>query len=206
MQGGRKLFSRCTMQNTIFLECDIQQKLAKYIQLNSVVEHNAKRLTQISQIGRIPIIATRQIPKNFGDVAEVIQSVHHDGRQVFDKSTFSMLEEPVVEHLQPLFDGGRNQAVLYGVEAHVCIKQTCLDLLEKGLDVHLVIDAISSMNHHDRNIGIEAMRQAGAQVTTFQSLVFEILRDANDPLFKPMLGVVKDMPKDSEGNVQHLDI
>ena len=62
------------------------------------------------------------------------------------------------------------------------------------------------MNHHDRNVGIESMRQAGAQVTTFQSLVFEILKDANNPLFKPILTIVKDMPKDSEGNIQHLDI
>ena len=63
------------------------------------MEHNAKRLTQVSEIGGIPIIATRGVPKTFGDVCEVVKSAHHDGRKVFDKSTFSMLEEPVVEHM-----------------------------------------------------------------------------------------------------------
>ena len=52
--------------------------------------------------------------------------------------------------------------MLYGAETHVCVKQTCLDLLEKGYGVHLVVDAISSMNHHDRNVGLESMKMAGA--------------------------------------------
>ena len=76
-----------------------------------------------------------------------------------------MIEPPVTEYLQTLRD--RNQVVLYGVEAHVCVKQTCFDLLDLGYDVTLVVDAISSMNWHDRNVGIESMKMAGAQITTF---------------------------------------
>jgi hypothetical protein len=72
-------------------------------------------------------------------------------------------------------------------------------LIEKNYDVHLVIDGISSMNWHDRIIGIEAMRDAGAYVTTFQSLVFEMARAHNHPKFKELLTFVKDMPK------EHLD-
>ena len=90
-----------------------------------------------------------------------------------------MIEPPVAEFLQTMRE--RKQIVLYGAEAHVCVKQTCFDLLDQGYDVHLVIDAISSMNYHDRNVGIESMKMAGAQITTFQSLVFEIMRDFRNP-------------------------
>ena len=76
-----------------------------------------------------------------------------------------MLEPPVVTKLESL--APRNKIVLYGCEAHVCVKQTCFDLLEKNYDVTLVVDAISSMGYHDRTVGIEAMRDAGAQITTY---------------------------------------
>ena len=100
--------------------------------------------------------------KNFGDIDAIITEVTHPGRTVFDKSLFSMIEPPVEAYLDKLKDKHVDQVVLYGVEAHVCVKQTCLDLLERGYGVHLVIDAISSMNQHDRNVGIESMKMAGA--------------------------------------------
>jgi nicotinamidase-related amidase len=69
---------------------------------------------------------------------------------------------PYVQSLAP-----RNCAVLYGVETHVCVRQTALDLLESGFDVHLVVDSVSSMNHHDRNIAIEFLRDQGVHMTSF---------------------------------------
>ena len=70
-----------------------------------------------------------------------------------------MLDSNVKPHLMSLT--GRRNAVLYGVEAHVCVRQTALDLLELNYDVHLVVDAVSSMNYHDRNIAIEGLRDSG---------------------------------------------
>ncbi len=70
-----------------------------------------------------------------------------------------MLEKPIKEKLESL---NRRKIVLYGIEGHVCVKQTCFNLLESDYDVTLVVDAISSIGYHDRNIGIEAMRDAGA--------------------------------------------
>ena len=61
----------------------------------------------------------------------------------------------------------RKSVVLYGAETHICIKQTCFDLLEKGYHVYIVVDGVSSINSSDRNVGMEAMKQAGAHLTTF---------------------------------------
>lgn len=74
------------------------------------------------------------------------------------------------------------------------MKQTCLDLLEQDYDVHVVVDACSSMQLSDRNVGIQAMRDAGASLTTFQSIVFELLRTVEDQRFKPMLALLKQSP------------
>ena len=71
--------------------------------------------------------------------------------------------------------------------------------------MHLVVDTISSMNHHDRNVGLQSMMLAGAQITTFQSLVFELLRDFYHPSFKQLMNVIRDMPKNSAGEIEHLD-
>jgi len=85
-----------------------------------------------------------------------------------------MLETPVWDKIKSL--EGRKKVVLYGIETHVCVKQTCFDLIERDFDVCLVIDAVNSMNYHDRTVAVEAMRDAGAQITTYQSLVFELAK------------------------------
>jgi nicotinamidase-related amidase len=111
----------------------------------------------------IPVISTAQV--NFGPIDESITAQHHAGVKVFEKKTFSMLDSNIKPYLMGL--SGRKNAVLYGVEAHVCVRQTALDLLELNYDVHLVVDAVSSMNHHDRNIAIEGLRDAGVQIISF---------------------------------------
>ena len=72
--------------------------------------------------------------------------------------------------------------------------------------VHLVVDACSSMNHHDRNVGIQSMRDAGATVTTFQAIVFELAGNFNHPQFKELMPIVKDMPRNADGKIEHLDL
>ena len=82
----------------------------------------------------------------------------------YEKKRFSMLTEEIDQKLQ---DMKRRSIVIYGLEAHVCIRQTALDLLEKDFDVTLVVDACSSMSHGDRNTGIESMKEAGVNLVTF---------------------------------------
>ena len=137
------------------------------------------------------MISTKQV--NFGATAEEITKHHYDGVKIWEKKTFSMLNSDTISHFESL---KRKNVVLYGVEAHICMKQTCFDLLEKEYDVHVVVDACSSMQVTDRNVGIQAMRDAGANVTTFQSIVFELLRTVEDARFKQMLPLLKAGPEE----------
>ena len=116
----------------------------------------------------MPIIATTHLKEEFGDVSDDIQAIKYKGRQQHDKHTFSMIG---VDNIKVRVDVehtmGRKNAVIYGAETHVAVKQTCLDLIEHGFQVHVLADSVSACNQHDHNIGIEALKQEGVRVTSF---------------------------------------
>lgn len=181
---------RASPKDVVFLECDVQSKFAKHIKGYESIATNAARMAQVSKIMEIPLISTMQV--NFGPVDTRVTEHHHDGVKMFEKKTFSMWDDQFDAHWKTL---GRKSAVLYGLECHVCVKQTALDLLERGCDVHLVVDSCSSMNWADRAIGLQAMSDAGVTMTSFQSLMFELMRRVDHPNFKPVLNVVKQNPE-----------
>lgn len=111
--------------------------------------------------------------------------------KIFDKKKFSMMTDDVMEHCQTKLnfnstspDEARNSIVLFGIEAHVCVQQTCLDLIEMGKDVHVVVDCVSSQQGYDREIALRRMENAGAYLTTAQSLAFMLMESADHPKFK----------------------
>ena len=113
------MFSRLTPKDCVFLECDIQEKMKPLIKNFETVAHNAKRLAQVAKILEIPLIITKQTPKTFGDLIPEIIKEYSETAKIFEKTEFSMLEEPVLGYLTSL---ERKKVVLYGIEAHVCVR------------------------------------------------------------------------------------
>lgn len=93
----------------------------------------------------------------------------------------------------------RKSIVLFGIEAHVCVQQTALDLLEQGYDVHVLADGVSSQRVHDRSVALRRMAQAGAHVTTAESLIFMLLASAEHPQFRTIAGLIKEHGKKTLG-------
>jgi len=137
------------------------------------------------------VIATEQNPRALGktvseiDVARV--SVH-------EKMKFSMLI-PEVE--QKLKDLNTRSVVLFGIEAHVCVLQTALDLLERQYEVHVLADGTSSTHTSDRVIAFDRLRQSGAFLTSSQSVLFQLMEDATFPRFKEIQALVKEAPPET---------
>ena len=102
-----------------------------------------------------------------------------------------MLTDEVSAHFEGL---NKNSIVLYGCEAHICMKQTALDLMARDCNVFVVVDACTSMQIQDRNVGIAAMREAGVHLTTFQSVVFDLVKGVDHPRFKEFLPILKENP------------
>ncbi|GFH56734.1 isochorismatase hydrolase [Chaetoceros tenuissimus] len=177
---------------TAFFLCDIQERFRPLIYNTETIVNTAQYLTSMSKELSIPLIATQQYTKVFGntltdcfangqtDIDELIQK-----NRIFEKKKFSMMTDEVQSYLDTNEEfQNRNSIVLFGIEAHVCVQQTCLDLLEQGKEVHIVCDGVSSQQKYDREMALKRMESAGAFLTTAQSLAFMLMQSAEHENFK----------------------
>ncbi|EGR28360.1 isochorismatase family protein, putative [Ichthyophthirius multifiliis] len=175
--------ARILQANTILFNCDIQQGFIKHIYKSENIINTAKQMAQTANILQLPILVTVQNVKAFGNtVPELEKDLPKNLSQKFEKATFSMINEQTQAFLDQHKE--RKTAILYGAEAHVCVQQTCLDLLEKEYQVFLLTDGITSINPIDRSTAFQRMQQAGAHLTTYQSAVFEMLKSFKHAEFK----------------------
>lgn len=179
---------RLLPQTTVFLSCDLQQRFQSLIWGMGAVVQSAKILHQAARVMGVPVVATEQYPKAFGHTLAEVELPQ--GSPVFEKTQFSMLIPEVEEHLS-----GRTAVVLYGIEAHVCVLQTALELRERGFDVYIPLDGVSSQRPLDRQAAIERMRQAGCKITSTESVLFELMGSTQYPHFKAVSAILKANPR-----------
>jgi nicotinamidase-related amidase len=134
----------------------------------------------------VPIVVTEQYPRGLGaTVPELTSLAEMDGVEPLDKVDFSAARAEG-------FDlAGKQQALICGIEAHVCVWQTAHDLLEQGIEVHVARDAVSSRTAENRDLGLQKMEAAGAVVTSTETALFEMLGKAGGEEFKTIQGLVK---------------
>jgi len=178
---------RLRAEATVFFQCDIQERFRPLIWMMPAVIHVAVLMAKSARIMGIPLVVTEQYPKALGHTLPEVQAAWGGAPAVLaEKTRFSMCVPSVLQGLQ-----GRKSVVLYGIEGHVCVQQTCLDLLEQGYTVHLLTDGISSQVPIDRSTALLRMREAGALLTTSESVVFELMRDTKYAHFKAVSDLVK---------------
>lgn len=165
-----------------FLLCDIQEVFRGKIWEYPSVIHASCTIARAAQVLQAPMMTTEQYPKAFGHTVEELNSFT---ASVFSKTQFSMITDEVKLKLP---DG--DAAILFGIEAHVCVQQTTLDLLRDGRRVYLPVDAISSQRAGDRAVALHQLSQAGAILTTTESLLFTLLGSASHPKFKEISKIV----------------
>jgi len=183
---------RLRAENSVLIEIDIQDKLLAKIPTADALVRNAGFLLDVGSLLQVPIRATVQYPKGLGPTnAEIARRLP----AVAEKTAFSccgagtFLEE--LEMLQ------RPNVVLVGMETHVCILQTALDLLEAGLHLHLPVDALASRTRLDHDTALNRMERAGAVLTTVEAVAFEWLRDSTHPHFKAVSKMVVERSSNS---------
>lgn len=111
----------------------------------------------------------------------------------------------LLTHFQSLSSSAQKiDAILVGIETHICITQTTLDLLEAGHRVYVIADGVSSVNPEERGVALNRLRDAGAIVTTSESLIFEMLRDAKNLAFKSINALVKETKEDTKESLRVL--
>ena len=153
---------------------DIQESFRPYSSFAGVADASAK-LLEAARILELPALVSEQYPKGLGRTAPEV-GVREE--PVIEKSVFSAARAEG-------FDlGGRGQAIVCGIETHVCVSQTVHDLLARGVEVHVPADAVGSRHAIDYERGLERMERAGAVVSTVEAALFELLERAGTPEFK----------------------
>jgi nicotinamidase-related amidase len=176
------------------LVIDLQEKLVPLIEANERVVWNIRRLLDAAKLFEVPILATEQYPKGLGPTVEAIRKLLP---QVPEKSMFSCRE--CSEHFSRLWEQGIRQLVVVGIEAHVCVQQTVLDLIAMGFELYVVVDAVGSRFAIDSETALIRMRSVGATLTTCESAMFEWCESSADPNFKGLSKLVREVAPEIGG-------
>lgn len=167
---------------------DIQGNLAQAMFDKENLFANTIKLIKGFKLFNLPIIITEQTPEKLGQTIPAI-SAELEGIKPISKETFSCWAD--VHFREKLESLSRRHVVLLGIESHVCVYQTALDLIQNGYNIHLVADAVSSRTKENRDIGLNAMKSADAQLASTEMVLFELLRTAADPKAKDIFKIVK---------------
>ncbi len=153
---------------------DVQQGFSSYESFDRVAAATGKLLAA-ARVLELPRVVTEQYPKGLGRTVASVGLTHE---QPIEKTVFSAVRAEGFD-LQ-----GADQAIVCGIEAHVCVSQTVLDLLHRGVEVHVPADAVGSRNQIDYERGLVRLERAGAVVSTVETVLFELLERAGTPEFK----------------------
>ncbi|XP_042119883.2 isochorismatase domain-containing protein 1 [Peromyscus maniculatus bairdii] len=176
-----------TPPSTVFFCCDMQERFRPAIKYFGDIISVGQRLLQGARILGIPVIITEQYPKGLGST---VQEIDLTGvKLVLPKTKFSMVL-PEVEAALAEIPGVRS-VVLFGVETHVCIQQTALELVGRGIEVHIVADATSSRSMMDRMFALERLARTGIIVTTSEAVLLQLVADKDHPKFKEIQNLIK---------------
>jgi nicotinamidase-related amidase len=178
-----------TAEQSVLIIVDVQGKLAQVMQQSAPLHQKLAILIQGAQLFDIPIIWLEQLPDKLGPTSEELSQLLSQTTQPIAKKHFSGWHcEEVKQQLNSL---KRHNVILAGIETHVCVYQTCQDLLANDYQVHLVADAVSSRGTDNKVLGVQMMLNDGAKLTNVESLLFELQHVAQGDRFKALLKLIK---------------
>lgn len=179
---------RLICEQTALLVVDVQERLAAVMSDRARLERQVGLLVEACGRLGMPVLATEQYPRGLGPTVAAVAEKWPAGLVKVEKLKFSALVEPVREALA---QRGVVSVLVCGIEAHVCVQQTCLDLLDAGLTAAVVLDAIDSRRREDRDAAVQRMTQAGVLPVTVESALLEMVREAGGERFRAVLPLIR---------------
>ena len=174
--------------SVVLVIVDIQEKLASIMTERKKVTDNCLHMIESAKLLKIPVILNEQYPKGLGPTVNEIKEALQPYAPL-EKVTFSCCRGGPFHDI--LTSTGRKKVILVGMETHVCVLQTCLDLLMEGYTVHVVADAVCSRTEENYRIAIEFMRDAGAVITCTETVLLQLLEKAGTEEFKSISKRIK---------------
>ncbi|MEM1108381.1 MAG: isochorismatase family protein [Planctomycetota bacterium] len=178
---------RLDPERSAVLLVDLQEKLLPVMHEKTTVERRAGRLIQGANILKVPVILTEQYPKGLGRTVGSIARQLDAAVCTDEKTRFSACSDSVIRLLEKF---EVSSVVVAGLETHICVLQTCLDLVDRGYTVGLCEDAVSSRRPVDKKAAVGRMVQAGVLPTTVEAVLYELLGDASSMSFRELRKII----------------
>jgi isochorismate hydrolase len=186
MTTQNNVSSLCDANNVCLIIIDVQAKLSSAMPESVIarLRKNTYILLNAANQLNVPVIVTAQYPKGLGPIEGFIADELTDSARNFDKTRFSCFgADKLPEHLKQI---NKKQIILTGIEAHICVLQSALELITEGYEVFVVTDAIASRKLTSYETALLRLNSAGCSLLTTESVLFEWLRDASHPEFKSL--------------------
>lgn len=169
------------VDQSCLLLIDVQERLMSGIHESEQLTDNCRWMMKVAQLLNVPVMASEQYPRGLGHTVSALRELVADD-QVKEKLSFSCADDS--DCLSMINQQSREQVIIIGMEAHVCVLQTAMRLVEEGKQVFVVADAISSRSPQDIELAIERMRAAGVHIVSREMVGFEWLRGSDAEQFK----------------------
>jgi len=174
--------------DTVFILIDVQGKLAQLMHEKETLFNNLTTIVRGIQLLQIPIVWMEQNPAKMGETIPQLKHLLRDNASL-PKMSFSGWRDPV--SASRIASLGRKQALIAGIESHVCVYQTARDMVDNGYEVEVVADAVSSRIVSSKQIALRKLRDCGVRLTTVEMALFELLETADHPAFRDVLKLVR---------------
>lgn len=175
-------------ENAVLVYVDIQGKLATLMYEKDRLFTNLVRMSRAARLLNIPIIWNEQLPDKLGETIPELKEALSD-MQPLIKKAFSCCGNPAFTG--QLAQMGRKQVLLTGIETHICVYQSAVDLVKAGYEVHVLIDAVSSRFEHNYRLGLDRMKDAGATLSSVEMALFEMMEEAGTDTFREVVKLLK---------------
>ncbi|MBE7705904.1 MAG: isochorismatase family protein [Cyanobacteria bacterium SIG30] len=176
------------VDNALVLMIDVQEKLVSAT--NAFDEAiNAEKIIHGAKILNIPVVVTEQYPSGLGQTVENVAQHFSSNVKMFEKRTFSAVGEENIFSCVEQY--GKKQIILFGIELHICVLQTALELLDKGYEVFVVQNASKSRKILDFEIGLNLLKTKGVKILSLEILLFDLLKTSKHPNFKEVQALIK---------------
>lgn len=173
---------------SVCLVIDIQEKLFPHMQDREQLVLNCEKLIRGLSVLDVPFIVSEQYPKGLGVTIDPVKNLIPNFHPL-EKISFSCCGDDKFN--SALKNTGRKNVIICGIEAHVCVLQTVLDLAEQDYKPVVIENCISSRKLNDKLVAVERMRQAGGVISTFESILFELCQRAGTDIFKQISKIIK---------------
>lgn len=174
-------------QDTSIICIDIQEKLVKMLEQGDKIASNCEKLLKAANTLNISTIITEQYPKGLGSTIEPIKSI--TSFITVEKTTFSALKTE--EFVKTFKNINKKNVIIFGIETHICVLQSVIDLLKENYNVFIISDCCASRNKDNHNTALNLAQQEGARIITLEIALFNFLKSSQHPNFKEIQSLIK---------------